>query len=172
MITNITEKYSHSLIVFNIGTHYNEEADSNHEMLNSRKHFREKIPHILRLLNDLASNHTGITMTYLETPPQHYDSSNGYFTQNQTNCVPIQNTSLEADWRNYYVYQELSSQQLENITMIPIRDLMIPLYREHFRGNYIDCTHYCYWPMIQLPIYDSLYQILKQDLHQKKKLIL
>jgi hypothetical protein len=37
-----------------------------------------------------------------------------------------------------------------------MRYFMEDLHREHTRGDLVDCTHYCYWPMLYRPMYAEL----------------
>jgi hypothetical protein len=164
--------YNFTFVIINVGTHYNEIADEIHQNKNSRSHFKQHILRLLPMLNSLALQHPphsshnypyathSLQISWLETPLQHYDTPNGYFNGNLTDCVPLKDTSLRSDWRNYEVYSSLSALNISTISIIPLRDLLIPLYREHHRGNGVDCTHYCYWPMLYQSVYKRMLDIL------------
>lgn len=159
--------YNFTFVIINVGTHYNDIADEIHQNKNSKSHFKEHILKLLPMLNSLAlqypplpSHMHSLKISWLETPLQHYDTPNGYFNGTLTDCVPLKDPSLRSDWRNYEVYSSLTALNISSIAIIRLRDLLIPLYREHHRGNGVDCTHYCYWPMLYQSVYKRMLDIL------------
>lgn len=164
-------KFNYTFVIVNVGTHYNEVADQVHQWKNSHIHFKQHLLKLFPVLKALQDQYpypplppplsqSSAHISWLETPPQHYSTYNGYFNGTLTKCQPIQNTSSILDWRNYDVYSTLSFLNITSIPIIRLRDYMIPLYREHHRGDDIDCTHYCYWPMLYQIVYKRMLDIL------------
>ena len=105
------------------------------------------------------------TIAWLDTIPQHFDSvhGNGYWGGEQTKCVPINATrALEhGDWRVTYPRMIAADMKLRNIKFVTT-DHYKPLYSAHCKGDFMDCTHYSYWPMLTVPIYKQLLDILNE----------
>jgi hypothetical protein len=150
-------------ILVNIGTHYGLKGDRNHGFVNSRQHFWEMLQQVLPYLNKLVEADTNLSVMWMETPPQHFNTSNGYYDgsvyrDKNRRCVPLQDASEESDWRNYYVHKTIRERGLHNLQILPLRKMMIPLYREHWGLK--DCTHYCWWPMLHQVAYSRMREAL------------
>lgn len=161
MISNTSLQFAHIFLLVNFGVHYNLEADLDipHQNKNSRKHFQHNVAIALKWLNELGRDKK-ITVAWIETYPQHYNTTNGYFSPS---VAPIctaatANNSSALDWRNTIVKDYIQKRNMKNIHYVYSRDIFLPLAKEHH--NQDDCTHYCYWPMLYQPIYDQLYHIL------------
>lgn len=149
-VLNALRSIEYTLLVVNAGTHYNNE-------LLFRKEFEKTLP----ALNQIAlTGGSNIDIVWVETPPQHWDTPNGYWNSVYTDCVPLKNISAKGDWRNFHVYDILKKHNLTEIKVLKLRDLFLDLYREHHRGKNSDCTHYCYWPMLYRDVYEQLIRIV------------
>jgi hypothetical protein len=157
-ISNELLQYDHVFFLVNFGVHYNIHGDKAHHNLNSFSHFQHNVPLALKWLNELGSS-KNITVAWIETYPQHFNTSNGYFSPSVSReCTVIQNTSRALDWRNKIVEDSIKELRLTNIHYVYSRDIFLPLANEHLNAG--DCTHYCHSPMLYQPIYEQLYQIL------------
>lgn len=148
----------HMLVIANIGTHYNVFNGSK-----SVENFQQKLDIVLPFWNGLGNlfpRHR-LDVAWMETPPQHFDSENGYYNNELTKCVPIVDPSPTKDWRNRMVRESIQRLKLHNITIVSTRHL-VDLHSEHCGGDHTDCTHYSYWPMLNQPIYRDLYNIVKR----------
>jgi hypothetical protein len=149
-IAKLLKLSDYVLVVLNTGTHHN-----------SRVNYDNVINALFPKLNDLALLHkSSVDIVWMETPPQHFNSTNGYWEGRHSKCEPIANTSVELDWRNYDVDMMMARKKITTIKILRVRDIMIDLWREHHRGDMVDCTHYCYWPMLYRPMYRQLLDIL------------
>jgi hypothetical protein len=158
MISNIFLQYDHLFFFVNFGVHYNVRGDNSHHNRNSISHFRHNVPIALKWLNELGS-HKNITVAWIESYPQHFNTTNGYFSSSVAPiCTAIENTSRALDWRNTIVEDHIKEHKLTNIHYVYSRDIFLPLVNEHHNKG--DCTHYCYSPMLYQPIYEQLYHIL------------
>jgi len=152
--------HSHMILVINIGVHFNTQADKKHRYLNSPSHFNTTIHHVLPILHShVVASQGRLLVIWLETLPQHYNTSNGYYGGTQTACVPIREREREKDWRNYMVYRTVRDLNLFHIHILPLRDIFVPLFAEHVSGDYIDCTHYCWSPMLHQFLFFQLLRV-------------
>ena len=98
-------QFNYTFVIVNVGTHYNEIADEIHQFKNSHLHFKQHLLKLFPMLQHLSNIHPypplptssspkSIHISWLETPPQHYATYNGYFNGTLTTCQPIQNTSF------------------------------------------------------------------------------
>jgi hypothetical protein len=158
LFSSVFMQYDHLFFLVNFGVHYNIQGDNFHQNLNSFSQFQLNVPVALKWLNELGSS-KNITVAWIETYPQHFQTSNGYFSPSVAdNCAPIRNPSRALDWRNTIIEDCLKKYRLTNIHYVYSRDIFLPLVKEHHNTG--DCTHYCYWPMLYQPIYEQLYHIL------------
>lgn len=92
--------HEYVLIIINFGTHYN-----------VRERYNLALQDLLPYLNQVVLTHNGaVDIFWMETPPQHFNTPNGYWGGSKSKCVPIQNRTQEADWRNYDVAEILRVQ--------------------------------------------------------------
>jgi hypothetical protein len=141
------------LLVINSGSHFNDEP-----------RFINFVHKFLPQLNDLARERgDSLDVAWMETPPQHFNTSNGYWGGKSTPCVPITNRSQRADWRNFHIHDVKGRQGLGSVKILKMRDLMVDLHKEHRRGDYQDCTHYCSWPMLYLSTYQQMLNMVSKN---------
>lgn len=168
-ISNLYLKHSHIFLLVNFGVHYNDKADNAHQHVNSKDHFMKNYPIVLNWLNRLGTQ-KNITIAWIETYPQHFPTPNGYY-QDDLNisggCSPIPLHSTPDDWRNDEIRYYFKKESITNIYYISTYEIFAPLHNEHYE---LDCTHYCWSPMLYQPIYKELYRILKKDLNKKNML--
>ena len=68
------------------------------------------------------------------------------------------------DWRNTDVQHMILNNDYSHITMMPFRDITLPLYNMHPTSSegrasvHQDCTHYCYFPQMWQSIWYRLYR--------------
>ena len=105
---------------------------------------------------------------WLTTIPQHYKTKNGYLNPsspvpNKTSpinqCRPLIDSDPKKDIRNELVRQYLHNINDQNIEIFDDRDIFVPLYNHHSTNT--DCSHYCYHPIIQQPLYEHMSKWLK-----------
>lgn len=162
--------YDHIFILINLGIHYNEKSDGAHRHQNSRQHFLKNYPIVLNWMNEITK-HKNKTVAWIETFPQHYPTSNGYYLPglNVSNgCSPIPLQSTEIDWRNEEIRNYMKNNSLKSIHYVSTYEIFAPLYREHYPE---DCTHYCWSPMIYQQIFKQMYEILRLDMKNKNIVI-
>lgn len=154
--TNMRNNNNKVFIIVNGGAHQNHKNVMENLALQTLLYFHN--------ITNLYSN---IIFMYLETPASHFDTYNGYYNYTKTNCVPIKNLDPENDWRNYIIHKYINNFKLNynntnNINIIPLRKITEPLYREHVLGNFVDCTHYCWSPMLYQPVFKSIFNIINK----------
>lgn len=108
-------------------------------------------------------------VVWLTGIPQHWESENGYWyggkgpgvngNEGENMCRPIVDTDPKKDWRNEMVRQHLRNISDQYIEIFDDRDIYLPLH-DHHSGNR-DCTHYCYHPIYQQPLYEHMLRWLK-----------
>jgi hypothetical protein len=98
--------------------------------------------------------------------PQHFDTPNGYWSNKATKCVPIKDKSPQADWRNYIVKEVIEKEGLHRInqSIIAVHDAFAELPRLHIFGDYRDCTHYCWTPLLYQCHYLRMNEIIAAKL--------
>lgn len=127
----------------------------------NHRHLMEQLARTtLRTMHNITERHPNIVFLYLETPATHFDTSNGYWNRSQTHCVAIRDLSPTADWRNEIVRRYIQEHSLTNIRMIYLRKLTEPMHREHVLGNFKDCTHYCWSPMMYQYVFAQIARII------------
>lgn len=154
MASQFASGHKYLLLVIGLGTHYN-------IWQRGQTRYREKLELMLPFWNNipiLFPNHT-VDVVFMETAPQHFNTTNGYFGRKLTKCVPLHDRSPAADWRNVMVREVIEERNLTRIHMLSTR-YMKNLYTEHCIGDYHDCTHYAWWPMLYQPMYRQLYRIV------------
>lgn len=86
-------------------------------------------------------------------------------------CEPIKNETMfhEQNWRNTIALKELKKidPHHQQIPIIPFYRLTASRHEYHINNN--DCTHYCYGPMIWLPLSHRItMNLYKKFLHDEK----
>lgn len=79
-------------------------------------------------------------------------------------CAPISNLSSAADWRNRVVRDVLLSHpdKFDGLTYVPMAKLTVPLDSMHVCNTFnVDCTHYCYMPLLWSPVWRALLDAVK-----------
>jgi hypothetical protein len=163
-------------IVISMGLHYNLNPDMKHGQQvrnNSKVNFEEDIKVLLlKLVSITESDSYGkasIIILWMETFPQHFDTNNGYaLTADRkvvkTNCCPIKNDTAEADWRNDITLSHIQSINSSNMHVIQTRDSLKYLDKEHQDGNFRDCTHYCWFPMLFQYQFMQIHDVIKSSI--------
>jgi hypothetical protein len=91
-------------------------------------------------------------------------SVNGYFTVEgneapleDSSCVPIADSRQDLDWRNRDAKFIIENEKLDNINVIPFRDVTAPLYDMHPDGpGSKDCTRFCQFPQMWQTVWSKL----------------
>jgi hypothetical protein len=98
----------------------------------------------------------------------HFETSNisvnGYFTVEgneapleDSSCVPIADSRQDLDWRNRDAKFIIENEKLDNINVIPFRDVTAPLYDMHPDGpGSKDCTRFCQFPQMWQTVWSKL----------------
>ena len=157
--TSITKHFETSkflYILINFGVHYN-----NLEI------FSKTLASVLPALDEYAS-HPNIVVSWMQSFPQHWNTSNGYWDGKKTPCVPIKDTSFKADWRNFLVEETIRNMSLTNIHIIRHREQFIQLHKLHTFGDNNDCTHYCWSPLLYQFLFKSLDDNLTSHMEKYK----
>ena len=159
------------LFIFNIGIHYN---------VDDMESYRSDVINLFNFLNHTVNMYpmNVFGFIWLESSAQHWApnpetshnwKNNGYYDHSQQlPCVNILNTSRELDWRNYIVdniladqaNSKLFSQKNVVFQVLPFRSLTEQSYDSHVRGDYTDCTHFCWTPMFYMPVFDFISKIV------------
>lgn len=150
--------FSYVLLIVGLGTHYNEGRHASEGKAVYRKRLELMLP-FWNSIPERFSNYT-VHVAFTETPPQHWESKNGYWARAKSKCVPVRDPSPDLDWRNSILRDVVKTLDLRQISIISTRYL-IDLYSEHCLGDFNDCTHYAYWPMLYQPIYRQIYDIVR-----------
>jgi hypothetical protein len=140
--------------VINIGTSYI-----------SRMKFRDDIEHVLSWLQEFGEDRSNLVL-FRESPATHWNHTEyGYPSldveaDEPSMCVPIEDASTQLDWRNNEVKSIIKNEVLDNIRIIPFRDITTPLYNmhtssPHHRGA-VNCDSYCYFPQMWEGVWTSL----------------
>eukprot|EP01038_Epipyxis_sp_PR26KG_P010193 gene10193-13712_t len=166
-----------AVVIANTGLWYNTESS-----------YHEVMPIIFDSLVDISNvPHVHNIVAWHETMTQHWISSDnsGYYDKGlskiqadawpwgnfstievsksvvPTCCRPVTNGSKEADWRNGIARQLLENKKYENIILVPFADITRPIADMHTCNPVYkhDCTHYCYWPLMWMPLWDQLQEI-------------
>lgn len=107
-------------------------------------------------------------VVWLTATPQHFETSNGYYhgwgpgpngDTEINQCKPLVNIDPKRDWRTNLVREHLHNISDQYIEMYDDREIYWPLYNHHASNT--DCTHYCYHPIFQMPLYEHMTRWLK-----------
>ena len=86
-------------------------------------------------------------------------------------CAPLRNQSSydQNNWRNKVMLEVLQQVDPKHqyIKIAKFFEITAGRHDIHLRGG--DCTHYCHFPMIWIPVYTEIYRILHDDIHGNKK---
>eukprot|EP01039_Chlorochromonas_danica_P005050 gene5050-5545_t len=139
----------------------------NATMTNLQKHMKEDILLNYKTIVIVAN----MGLHYVDNPvvgfTQHFPTSNGYwpgvrYAQGmKIGCIPIQDLSPQADWRNRIIEDIIRNDKLYKIEIIPFYNLTASLWSEHPNGHLRDCTHFCWSPFLYQPIFHALAKKLK-----------
>ena len=75
-------------------------------------------------------------------------------------CVPINDTSPDADWRNREINDIVKTHSYFGIRVIPFYNETVPLWDMHVNGHKQDCTHFCWTPML----YQYLFHYMRNSI--------
>lgn len=153
--------YKYLLVVIGLGTHYNAVKRGRD---GDRDDYRKRLELMLPFWNSIPGlfPNNSIDIVFSETPPQHWDSPNGYWGHKKTKCVPVSRPDPVLDWRNGELREAIRRLGLPHLHVMSTRYLL-NLHSEHCNGDFYDCTHYAYWPMLYQPMYRQLYQIVSAN---------
>lgn len=127
-------------LVANVGVWYN-----------TRERFREEVVLLLRMLNEMGESNI---VLFRESAAQHWNlTKHGYFPNGGNpslgSCAPLEDNSPEYDWRNRDVKFTIENEYLDNIDIIPFRDITAALSSMHPDDRSMrDCTRFCYFPAL------------------------
>jgi hypothetical protein len=159
-IDSFLEKYDSLMIFMNVGLHY----VSNPIAHFSRKDYSIQITEAFQYLDNIVKINKGkknIRVIWRETSAQHFPTYNGYWPglkyakDMDVKCIPITNTSDDADWRNKDANKIIRDNKY-HINIAPFFNHTLPLYNMHVNGHLRDCTHLCWTPML----YQSLFHYM------------
>jgi hypothetical protein len=177
-LLNLLTLSKNIVYVFNNGLHFRN--DNLYSTFQNQIDLRNALNETFSFLDHFASkfNDSKFTFLYLETSAQHWEYNinvrqgsvwhinplkTGYFAGkfSELKCSPILDTSAENDWRNYEVWKLLEQGnffQGSNIhfEVIPFRSLTEDMWDTHMGGDYADCTHFCWSPMMFQPVFKTL----------------
>jgi hypothetical protein len=70
-------------------------------------------------------------------------------------CVPLEDVQNALDWRNREVHTYIRKENLQNIQIIPFRDVTAPLFNMHAHSLdtesaviSVDCSSFCFFPQL------------------------
>eukprot|EP01038_Epipyxis_sp_PR26KG_P015100 gene15100-20318_t len=160
--------HSSLVIVLNMGLHY----INNPEAHFTRADYQQQMTVALQYLDHMAVANPmkNIKIFFRETSAQHFPTPNGYwpgqrYSSNlKLGCVPIQDPSPEADWRNRDIEQIIITHKLYKIQILRFYNITVPLWSEHPNGQLKDCTHFCWSPMLYQPLFHQLNIVLQKDI--------
>ena len=180
-LLNLLQVSKNIVFVFNTGLHFsNDNLYKHSNQIDLRKLLNETFTFLDKFaLNFIDSK---FTFLYLETAAQHWEYNinvrngsiwhintfkTGYFSgkHSELKCSPILDTSAENDWRNYEVWKLLEQGnffQGSNIhfEVIPFRSLTENMWDSHIGGSFMDCTHFCWSPMMLQPVFKTILQAI------------
>lgn len=159
-ITEIFQNYQTIVLLVNMGLHY---IDNPEKGFSKQDYFDQMKITLLYLSNlyDLFPSHK-IRIYWRETSAQHFPTPNGYwpgvrYAKNlHFQCVPVEDQSPQADWRNRFIEQIIRENHLVNISIIPFYNMTLDMWSEHPNGHLRDCTHFCWSPMFHQPTFHYL----------------
>ncbi len=131
-------------------------------------------------------------MFWMETTPQHYGTSNGYYAKvnavSEHTCSPIYNPKLPGDlerirsldWRNRLAEKHLEPLiQRKKMSIIPIANDLYSQYDAHLVGTSselqhlvghggIDCTHFCFPGNVNRYMVLKMYNVMLRHIQEKE----
>lgn len=132
----------------------------------SRMKFRDDIASILDWLDDMGrpSNTSRHRVLFRENAAQHWNhTEHGYQTVDGSTagewCTPLQDAHASLDWRNREVASYIHNEGLENIEIIPFRNITAPLFNMHAKSKLshsLDCTNFCFFPQLWQVVWSYL----------------
>ncbi len=152
------------VVVLNMGLHYVDNPVAHF----SRSDYQAQMTMALSFLHQFALRHASKTVKvfFRETTAQHFPTPNGYWPgvkyshTMKLGCVPLQDASAQADWRNRDIDTIVKTHNLFKVEIVRFYDVTAPLWSEHPNGHMKDCTHFCWSPMLYQPIFHRLDQAL------------
>eukprot|EP01040_Poterioochromonas_malhamensis_P002756 gene2756-2933_t len=175
-LQDFLSKYNTLYIVINMGLHYIDNPAPGF----SKNDYSKQMEKLLLYLHSFHQNYTNtassphhhslngkpydIKIIWRETSAQHFSLPNGYWPGiryirgMKLKCSPLQETSIESDWRNYEISNLIRKHHLtSSIHLMPFYNITIPLWSQHPNGQMKDCTHFCWTPML----FQSFFHYLK-----------
>lgn len=88
---------------------------------------------------------------------------NGYFDGKAKYCVPLQDNK-GLDWRNSIpqeVFREIDPlKSIGQIRFASVTEQLWNMHNDDVSIGAVDCTHFCHFPQMWLPIWDQLDSLL------------
>jgi hypothetical protein len=172
--------------VANIGVWYGRGAEwASTTPDRTAERYRADVRHLLGRLNGLAPQ--GKLGLYRESTPQHFETStgSGLFEERQKStgaqfggrrlgggahgakgclqeCPPLGPQYRDRpDWRNEVMMTEAAALRFPADAIVPVGALLRPMANAHKDTKWaceLDCTHYCYHPLLWSGLLDGLYR--------------
>lgn len=144
LLHSVLSRHRKVMVIANIGGWYT-----------SREKYRIDMEVFLRYLNEIGQTNL---VFFRETSAQHWNfSSNGYFKEGSdrfmSSCVELEDASSDFDWKNRDVKNILLNDNLNNVHIIPFRDITAPLHNMHAA---YDCSQFCYFPQLWEVVYKTI----------------
>lgn len=159
-VSDFVRSYDTVVIVLNMGLHY----VSNPVAHFSRPDYISQMTAALQYLHSVALSNPkkNVKILWRETTAQHFPTPSGYWpgqryaAHMKVGCVPINDTSPNADWRNSDIPLIIKTHNLYSVKIIPFFNITVPLWTEHVNGHKQDCTHFCWTPFLYQYIFHYL----------------
>ena len=178
-IVRILNESSSVLLITNIGLYYHEQKLYEKELLEYIEFLHEQV----RLLNGQLS------VFFRETSAQHWSDGNGYYDKlrNSTsnsrhrggsdqfiplNCLQLQEEEVKrTDWKNSILRDVLARSRYDDTIhyLKGFMDITTPLFNMHNEVvnttdiGAMDCTHYCYFPSMWMPMFTQLLDVIRKQ---------
>ena len=124
----------------------------------------------LNVLGEESSSYHGNRIFFRENAAQHWNSTTyGYqgldnkaIMGHNVSCVPLVDAQRNLDWRNREVHSYVHNENLQNIHVIPFRDITAPLFNMHAKyvndndSEAVDCMNFCFFPQLWQIVWSRL----------------
>lgn len=167
-VDSLSSTYNSLTVLVNVGLHYVDKPVQHFTRIDYTKQLTVALSYLHNY--SLKHNTKTIRIFWRETTAQHFPTSNGYWPGEKysntmkLHCVPINDTSYTADWRNRDIETIIQTNKLFRIKIIPFYNITKPLYAGHPGGHMKDCTHLCWSPMLYMPIFNSMDRMMDESI--------
>jgi hypothetical protein len=164
-LESLVGKVNTLVVVLNMGLHYIDNPAPGF----ARVDYQSQMTMMLSYMHNFVIRHPSkdIRVFFRETTAQHFSTYNGYWPgvnylgDMKLGCVPINDSSPKADWRNRDIENIILRNNFFNIQILRFYNITLPLWSEHPSGHMKDCTHFCWTPMLYQPLFHNLDQSLQ-----------